>query len=234
MVASIEPERAGSAGAGELARLAVLRRDLYALFAGLLIEPADRAALDLLSGERTPERFAEDDEWVGRLSRAAREAPIEELRQEFWDLFVVPGKRFVAPAQSVYLDAREIEGERVGGLLMGDSAVAVQRALAAANLELDTARPLPPDHIAVELAFLSHLCDREWAAWNRGDVDAAKETRQAACRFLEEHVLRWLPKLRERVRDGARLGFYVALLDLVVRFAEEERLRLGSAHEPTV
>lgn len=214
----------------ERARLAAQRRDLYALFAGLLIEPVDEAALDLLSGERT-ESFAEEDEWVGRLSRAAREAPIEELRQEFWDLFVVPGKRFVAPVQSVYLDTREIEGERVGGLLMGDSAVAVQRALAAAGLERDNARPVPPDHIAVELAFLSHLCERESVAWNQGDVDAAKETRQAARRFLEEHLLRWLPRLRERVRDRARLGFYGALLDLIVRFAEEEHLRLGPTHE---
>jgi TorA maturation chaperone TorD len=218
---------ADSPPTADLALLAALRRDLYGFFAGLFVQPVEGVALAFLGSEEAADLLGDGGCVLDALRREAREVPALDLRQEFWDLFVVPGKRFVAPAQSVYLDAREIEGERVGGLLMGDSAIHMKRALAAAGLDLDGTQPLPPDHVAVELSLLCHLCDRERAAWERGDPDAAMETRRAAERLLGDHLLRWLPKLRERVARHAQLSFYPRVMDLLVRFVEEDRLQLG-------
>lgn len=210
----------------DAALLAALRRDLYGFFSSLFVRPIEAPVLAFLESEEAAELLGDESGALDELRREARQVPAEDLCQEFWDLFVVPGKRFVAPVQSVYLDVREIEGERVGGLLMGDSAIHMQRALAEAGLDLDRAQPLPPDHVAVELSLLCHLCDHERAAWERGDTDAALEARRATQRLLGDHLLRWLPKLRERVGERADLGFYPRALDLVITFAEQDRLRL--------
>lgn len=204
--------------------LAAARRDLYALLSGLLTDaPSPRLAEALRDDSIAPllTPFAEDES-IERLRAAVAATALPDLRQEFWDVFAVPGGRFVAPFQSVYVDVREIEGEPVKGLTMGASALLVQKAYAEAGFEVDSRRPLPPDHVGVELGFLAHLCEREREAWATGQTSEAVDAAEAAAGFAGRHVGRWLPLLRERVIREAETDFYPEILSIACRLATLE------------
>jgi TorA maturation chaperone TorD len=213
------------------ADVAAVRRDVYAFAAGLLTEAPTEEAIAAIRGETGDVLFApfNDDGLADWFRAAAGERPLPELRQEFWDLFVVPGNRFVTPFESVFCDVREIAGEMVGGLMMGGSAIAVEKAYRAEGFERSDARPLPPDHVAIELAFMSRLCEAEREAWERGEDSEAVRVCGVARKFADEHLARWLPALREKVEGCAVVSFYPALLAVVSRFIDADRLYLAGA-----
>jgi DMSO reductase family type II enzyme chaperone len=70
------------------------------------------------------------------------------------------------------------------------------------------------DHVAVELEFLSFLCDREAAAWAMDAPDEARQLRRRQRTFLDDHLGRWLAEFCQRVRDAAPGTFYAALAAL--------------------
>jgi TorA maturation chaperone TorD len=141
-----------------------------------------------------------------------------ELEREFMDLFVVPNPRYVAPYESVYRDRWLLEpasGTEAGmgpaplvmeRLLMGESTMAVRQAYLQVGVlpEEDL-----PDHIANELRFMAHLWAREAEA--DGEAPALADLRQ---RFREEHLLKWIGQLRERVAERDRLGYYCVALEV--------------------
>lgn len=95
-----------------------------------------------------------------------RESAVGELEREFMDLFVVPDSRYVAPYESAYRDrwllppgpGKDATGQAVGGLLMGESTLAVRQYFLAAGV-------LPseglPDHVSNELRLMAHLWSGE-------------------------------------------------------------------------
>jgi len=141
-----------------------------------------------------------------------------EVEREFMDLFVVPNPRYVAPYESVYRDRWLLEpasGTEPGKgsaplvmerLLMGESTMAVREAYLQAGVlpEEDL-----PDHIANELRFMAHLWAREAEAG--GDAPGLTDLRQ---RFREEHLLKWIGQLREKVAERERLGYYRVALEV--------------------
>jgi len=143
---------------------------------------------------------------------------LSELEREFMDLFVVPNPRYVAPYESVYRDRWLLEpasGTEPGKgpaplvmerLLMGESTMAVRQAYLQAGVlpEEDL-----PDHIANELRFMAHLWAREAEA--DGEAAGLADLRQ---RFREEHLLKWIGQLREKVAERERLGYYRVALEV--------------------
>lgn len=143
---------------------------------------------------------------------------LSELEREFMDLFVVPNPRYVAPYESVYRDRWLLEpasGTEPGTrpaplvmerLLMGESTMAVRQAYLQVGVlpEEDL-----PDHIANELRFMAHLWAREAEAG--GDAPGLADLRQW---FREEHLLKWIGQLREKVAERERLGYYRVALEV--------------------
>jgi len=143
---------------------------------------------------------------------------LSELEREFMDLFVVPNPRYVAPYESVYRDRWLLEpasGTEPGTrpaplvmerLLMGESTMAVRQAYLQVGVlpEEDL-----PDHIANELRFMAHLWAREAEAG--GDAPGLADLRQ---RFREEHLLKWIGQLHEKVAERERLGYYRVALEV--------------------
>jgi TorA maturation chaperone TorD len=144
--------------------------------------------------------------------------PLSDLEREFMDLFVVPNPRYVAPYESVFRDRWLLEpasGTEPGQgpaplvmdrLLMGESTMAVRQAYLQAGVlpEEDL-----PDHIANELRFMAHLWAREAEAG--GEAPGLADPRQ---RFREEHLLKWIGQLREKVAERERLGYYRVALEV--------------------
>ena len=76
----------------------------------------------------------------------------------------------------------------------------------------------PPDHVAVELDFMSLLCGQEAEAWRRKRVGEAVERLDQEAGFLERHLGRWFPVLARRVADRGDSAFYALATDCARTF----------------
>lgn len=80
-----------------------------------------------------------------------------------------------------------------------------------------------PDHIVSELEFMALLCYKEAVAVAGGEPDAAGVCRDAQRKFIAEHLDGWLGLFAERLLETARLGFYPALANVLVKFVAREK-----------
>jgi TorA maturation chaperone TorD len=144
---------------------------------------------------------------------------LAEVDQDYSALFVVPSPRYAAPYESVYRDAWESRispgqhastGDNrstlIKGLLMGDSTLEVKRCYSEAGV-------FPsgdiPDHIGNELRFMACLCVRRASAPDDGERFADLQAR-----FRNDHLLKWLDLLGQRIRESERVGFYSLVLQV--------------------
>jgi TorA maturation chaperone TorD len=97
------------------------------------------------------------------------------------------------------------------GLLMGDSALHLLALYQQCGLELDGEYRGMPDHLAMELEFLSFLYQRA--------------TDKEIKRFIEDH-LDWIPLLREKFKELRSHPFYRSALEVLLLFLRKERERL--------
>jgi TorA maturation chaperone TorD len=196
------PDRSAAA---DVARLrAVTYRALSATF----LYPEDDRLEELAVA--TPElRTAAERVWgrslvpgwtavLDRLELLTHEAA-EDLRIEYTTLFLAGARgRSCPPYESFHIGAGPSDA--------GIAAAAVEAVYGAAGVAVGgAAEGELPDHIAVELDFLSYLCGQE--------ADASDPERAAAWRlrqetFLSDHLLRWLPAFERALAAVMPDGFY--------------------------
>jgi TorA maturation chaperone TorD len=127
----------------------------------------------------------------------------EDLLVEYARLFVGPFGLQAPPYGSVYLDG----GRRV----MGDSTMGVSRMYQEEGLSgNDEFRELP-DHISVELEFMSFLIFKEIEAMEKLDLGTALEAVEKQNKFLGEFLSRWVEPFCEKIKEGTDNEFYTAL-----------------------
>ena len=68
--------------------------------------------------------------------------------------------------------------------------------------------------MSFELEFMYLLCSKEADAWDGGNEEEALRMVRAEKEFLGEHLLAWLPKFCNKIREYDRLGFFRGLADL--------------------
>jgi TorA maturation chaperone TorD len=100
------------------------------------------------------------------------------------------------------------------GLLMGDSALHLLAIYQQCGLELDGEYRGMPDHLVMELEFLSFLYQRA--------------TDKEIKRFIEDH-LDWIPLLREKFKEFRSHPFYRSALEVLLLFLRKEKERLEVA-----
>lgn len=97
-------------------------------------------------------------------------------------------------------------------------------------------RPRPggerPDHIACELEFLAHVALKEATALATGDAERSALCREAAARFLGDHLGRWLPALAGRIDRRAPGSGYAALAAVAVALVVGHARETGSTLVP--
>ncbi len=71
----------------------------------------------------------------------------------------------------------------------------------------------PPDHIGIELDFMSNLCRMEAKEWEKGDVSKSISLLDTENRFLQEHILTWIFVLCEQIKKYGKTDFYRGLAE---------------------
>lgn len=142
------------------------------------------------------------DDAVQRLANCLT-LTLPELKAEYQRLFG-KGLDRVSPREAAY------RWRDASDLLSGCDAIA--RLLRLQYQQFDIA-PLTErdDHVAVELEFLSFLCERESDSWARELTDAARQLRRQQKSFLDDHLGRWLPEFCRRVQTRTRSDVYRGL-----------------------
>ncbi len=225
--------------APNLAEMALARRDLYRfLSAAFLAEPGPELLAHLCDDSfqaALAEWFSADvAENFQRVAEAMdAEGFSNSARLEFTNLFLVPGGQHIASYESVFRDTREIEGQEISGLLMGQSALDVQQWYRLAALEISADFKELPDHIGLEFHYLAYLCDREQAFGDAGDSAKQTRAREMQRDFLKAHVLSWLGDLAEKIRAKATLPLYPAIASLAVEFCQNDLATLESVVGPS-
>ncbi|WP_200530273.1 molecular chaperone TorD family protein [Halorubrum sp. LN27] len=173
---------------------------LERLLSGDFEVPEQAVSDDLDAGFERLRAFAADNE--GRDVDAVR----DDLEREYTRVFVGP-RPPVLPHETHYRDDTDFRGE---GLAK------VEASYGAAGWSPPDDYPEENDHIAVELAFLRHLIERQRA----GDEETLGFQRV----FHDEHLSQWIDDCARDVLDNTDEPFYEAaayLLSGYVAFEEE-------------
>ncbi|MFA5516642.1 MAG: molecular chaperone TorD family protein [Desulfuromonadales bacterium] len=144
----------------------------------------------------------------------------EELAVEYSKLFVGPFELKAPPYGSVYLD-----GNRT---VMGASTGDVHQFYLSCGLKLADDFHELPDHIAVELEFMSYLIHQQSAATAAGNVKEAERFARLQEKFLEKYLVPWLGGFCSAIREGCDNQFYRALADTLEAVAQHDHARLAS------
>ena len=208
-----------------LAESAARRSQTYWLLARLVLERPSMTLLAELDSTLPTAQvgFAKDEplaEEVAQLVATARvvlgdPTALETLEVDYTRLFAGLSSTYGAPApfESLALESR----------LMGDSTLAVEGAYRNAGLDPSVPEAGPPDHLGVELRFLSLVCFQEMEAWQAGDsATAAGWIERERC-FLDEHLLVWVPMHCERLAQVAQTPYYRAVASLLDRACRIDR-----------
>jgi len=137
----------------------------------------------------------------------------EDLSVEYARLFVGPFELLAPPYGSVYLDG--------GGRVMGDSTMKVIEAYQKEGLSKNDDFKDLPDHIVVEMEFMSYLIFKEREALKKSDPDAAKEYADKQEDFLSNSIRPWIPQFCSRIKEGTENEFYLSLAECLSVFLAE-------------
>jgi TorA maturation chaperone TorD len=125
---------------------------------------------------------------VGRLTAATR----PKLQRQYQELFAPSALRPPVPlGECAYVDPTCL----APGAVLAD----IERAYAEAGLAMAQNTVDGPDHIAVELEFLSYVASQEAAGWETARFTIALEAMSVQQSFLEAHLCRWVPALARAV-----------------------------------
>lgn len=99
----------------------------------------------------------------------------------------------------------------------------VARAYADAGFDDPAPELGPPDALGTELRFMALLCFRETEARRVDDAGLAAAWVERQRRFMDEHLLAWVPAHCELLASKATSPFYAAMLALLARACSLDR-----------
>ena len=140
---------------------------------------------------------------VGAEEQAALQ---DDLDADFAGIYLTHALR-ASPCESVWLDEEN--------LMMQGPSFAVRDCYRRHGLSVANWRHIADDHLANELAFVAYLL--------------AKGHGGEARRFIDEHLMQWLPRFAGRVTERASTRFYAALAGLTLQVVESLQQRLQAS-----
>ncbi len=147
----------------------------------------------------------------------------KRIQEEYVDIFQVTTSRPPCPLnESAYLGQDTEDAGRI--------AAEVERAYAAAGTAISpSATGELPDHVSLELEFMSLICGEEAEAWEANLPQRAAECLRWEKEFLDQHLARWLPRFARRLsRIASEASFYRHLADAARAFVVHDHDLVGA------
>ncbi|MBI5057477.1 MAG: molecular chaperone TorD family protein [Nitrospirae bacterium] len=147
---------------------------------------------------------------------------LEEHAVEYTRLFIGPGKH-ISPHESVHHE----RGDGDWGSLWGKATVEVKKFIEATGLEYAPDFTGMPDHISVELELMQRVTAGEAQARKENDIDKVDYCLQIENKFMDAHLLKWVPAFCDKVVSQAELSFYREMAHVTKQFMkfEEEEIK---------
>ena len=175
---------APSSGTGDDA----VRANTYGLLGALLASSPRQEIFDLLTGIDPPTGDGMGTAW-GELSRAAQDADVEAVDDEYHDLFIGVGRGELIPYGSWYLT----------GFVMDKPLAVLRSDLAALGFERCGEVKEPEDHAAALLETMALI-----AASAEHGIDVQR-------RFFDRHVATWMRTFFADLQRAGSARFYRAV-----------------------
>ncbi len=210
----------------ELMQAAQRQSDAYRLLAACFYQPDREMFLEenlcaSLAGLMQEISLPTVAQACQRMAQSLAENNQEELLVEYSALFLGPFGAPAHPYGSVYL-----EQERK---LMGDSTMEVLKFYGDSGVKHEGDEP--PDHIAIELEFMSFLEGKIAQAIGESNQAERADFSAIRSRFFNRLLASWAPVLGNILKEQATLAFYRDLGECLVGFigAEQQRLQKSAA-----
>lgn len=161
-----------------------------------------RLLADLHASELTSAKWQElcTGNFPGTDSTVMGEQTLDDLASDFADIYL-NGSLHASPYESAWLDDE--------GLVCQQPMFEVRDWYAKHNLGVPNWRKMAEDHLVNQLLFLAFLLDK---AATEDQFECLKE----AIRFMDEHLLLWLPHFSQRVSNRGNTPFYAYLAMLTL------------------
>lgn len=136
----------------------------------------------------------------------------QKLEEDYYRLFVGPGHLEAPPWESVYRSPDR--------LLFGEETLAVREFYRSFGLVTKNLYREPDDHLGLELEFMAWLC----AETIKNLAEGGEGTRylQGQRRFLQEHLLQWVPDFCRDVTGHAKTDFFRGLGQFTRGFIQQD------------
>ncbi|UCD32611.1 MAG: molecular chaperone TorD family protein [Desulfobacterales bacterium] len=207
--------------------LARHRSNIYGLLAIIYRQEVTSDLLDQINDPQVMEVLSDlGIEGIDDFLQNPENGLLEDLAIEYTRLFLGPGKH-ISPHESIHHQ----RDDNQWGKLWGASTVEVKKFIEATGLGYSDDFKGMPDHITAELEFMQQLTLGEEQAWKEKDADKATAFRKIEKKFIEEHLIRWIPSFCEQVIEAAESPFYRSFAELTKRFIGyemEEMMKNGS------
>lgn len=172
-------------------------------------QEGDLLALSLRNGEGKA-AIAEIRQGLADLPAGLTSQTMDILAAEYADIYLNHGFG-ASPCESVWLDEDH--------LAMQEPMFQVRAWYARFGVAVEDWRKRSDDHLVNQLRFMAHLLRR----------DEGDQVLDELSRFLDEHLLRWIPDFARRVGERARTRFYGGLARLTAAYLQELREVLVAA-----
>ncbi|HFU74151.1 MAG TPA: dehydrogenase [Helicobacteraceae bacterium] len=185
------------------------RINFYALLSRLIMSETDTELLQTIdSDENMLSFFPNYKVWELRETLTHDKLINEHLNVDYTALFLL----HLIPYESFY--SREDQMMETGG----ENPVQVIYNQYDFRVELDKARVLSSDHLAVELEFMYKLCEAQMKAFQEDDLDGAAQIAKIEHSFLKEHIIPWAPMFLFNVKSECNTPFYFDVADVTLEF----------------
>lgn len=146
---------------------------------------------------------------------------IEELAVEYASCFLSSGA-FISPYESVQASTE--------GQLCGNASISALLLYKKSGFNMPEACSMFPDHFAIELEFMGHLCALEASSLEIGDMEGAGHARRLQAEFTARHLGRWYRPFLEKASKAMEHPFYKEFASITTGFLDSEQEYMR--HEP--
>jgi len=162
-------------------------------------------------------------EFLRKLKGSDFESAAAALSAEYANLFLNAGNNPVFPYESVYTSPEK--------LLMQKARDEVLREYRQQGLDRSEKSNEPEDHLAIELEFMSFLCQKTIKALQIENREQGIAYLQKQKEFLEQHLLVWCPGFCDDLAQASESDFYRGIAFLTKIFLNSELETLSALIE---